>query len=946
MDSYLNNFTKIYWSKLVLHKDINPENIRVIHGDYRKLYIIDVTDLQNQQDQYIDLTKIPKTLYFDNIVRFYFYYNEYVVYPYCDFKSIDDMKSERYVDLIRKNQFLNCYNTLHKTTLIAKLDQDENKDFYMTYYINNNIINNIINCKRDHRQKLVYELVAHQEKSKIILSNLQKLHLLLILPPLQATLRDFNYNCLKSDVTMYNYQKQDVEWMKSIESMIDSNVNKVDFDYSIVGDIHKDKFILLNEHLLPSQLFDSSKYNFKSHVNFYGGSLISSVGLGKSIVTLFHILSESNNTNINHFVSNNVSNECNYFFKRGPKKGDSCSKRTLNNDIYCTKHSKGCFIDKMKVIYTNTKDFYLKDYIDNNLIKTKCNLIICPTHLCDQWVREFYDKFQTNKRIVMVTTKDQYDNLTLGDILFSDIIVTSYNFLTGKQYQYYSYNTNCIEHIQKHINEALSSKKLKLFQLFKWERVILDEAHEIQNMVKASQMRNIIFNLKSKYKWNITGTPFANGLDSFLHLMSYNTSFSIPNKTTSLLRVEQLLNNKLSSNLIDNAYFLFRRNTKQTIRDEYKGTLITENINLLNFTSQERSIYNSYLEGNGLKYIDFLIRICCHSELYNDTRVLVQNCKSLEEIQNVLLTFNHQKLQDIKKRLDNLSKSIENTELELEHNNTNEQLKSELSNLRKQYTMNKNMYETIFRTHRYLQNAIQTLNEEATCPICLDIIDKNSMAITKCGHKFCWECLYEAHKTNAVYTNKGIIKCPSCNNKMNSKDVFVWKEEKQKNNSDNNLSEIVSKVKSTKIGNIIYFLTKLDKDDKVILFSQWDELLHKVGTELEKYNLKIVYCNGSVYQRQKAIQTFKVDSNTKVIMLSSRYAASGINLTEANKIILLEPVYGTAEYRQNIENQIIGRADRINQKRPIDIYRFIIKNTIEEDIIFGRVDDDKLKQLI
>ena len=944
MEEYLHNFSKLYWCKVNLHKDIPKERIRVIHGEYRKLYIIDVNDIGNQQDQYIDYTRIPKTVFIDNIVRFYYHYNDYLVYPYLEHKPIEEMKQETFVDLVRKNQFINFHNTMHKATLIAVLEQDDANNYIMTYHVNNKILDNIASCKRDHRQRLIYELVASQEKNNLILKNMQKLQMLMVLPPLQATLRNYNYNCLQPGINLYEYQKQDIEWMKSIEDMIDIGTNTVDFHYSIIGDLHKDKFLLVQDNLLPSQLLDSSKYNFKDTICFRGGNLISSVGLGKTIITLFHIITDPIQVD-NTFIEQTTNTSCNYFYKRGPKKGTSCSKLTAST--FCKTHNKSCFIDKLKLSYINEHEFHLQNYIVNDKIDTKCNLILCPTHLCDQWVREFYDKFQTKKRMVMITTKDQFDNLTLGDILFSDIIVVSYKFLTSKHYQDLTWNIKpkCSEYIKSHINEKLNSKHFKLLHLFNWHRVILDEAHEIQNMQKTLRIKNTIFDLQSKYKWNITGTPFANGLDSFLHLMSYNTSMKRHYKDVFNMFAQDLFNLKLNSNLIDNTYFLFRRNTKQSIQSEYKGTVITENINLLNFTNQERSIYNSYVEGNGNKYIDFLIRLCCHSELYHDTRVLVQNCKSLEEIQNVLLDFNHQKLQDIKKRLNNITLNIQALENELKNDDSDEHLKMEISNMKKQYTINKNAYESIERTHRYLKNSIETLNEESTCPICLDIIDKNNIAITKCGHKFCWECLYEAHQTNSMYSNRGVIKCPSCNNKMNSKDVFLWKEHNE-TTYDNDLSAIVAKVKSTKIGNIIHFLKDLESHDKVILFSQWDELLHKVGHELEKYNLKIVYCNGTVYQRQKAINAFKVNPDIKVIMLSSRYAASGINLTEANKIILLEPVYGAAEYRQNIENQIIGRADRINQKRPIDVYRFIIKNTIEEDIIFSRIDDNKIRQLI
>lgn len=80
-----------------------------------------------------------------------------------------------------------------------------------------------------------------------------------------------------------------------------------------------------------------------------------------------------------------------------------------------------------------------------------------------------------------------------------------------------------------------------------------------------------------------------------------------------------------------------------------------------------------------------------------------------------------------------------------------------------------------------------------------------------------------------------------------------------------------------------------------------------------------------------------------IIMLSSRNAASGINLTVANEIVLIEPVYGNNEYRKNIENQAIGRCARIGNTQTINVNRFIINDTIESDIYNGMIDDTKLK---
>jgi SNF2 family DNA or RNA helicase len=178
---------------------------------------------------------------------------------------------------------------------------------------------------------------------------------------------------------------------------------------------------------------------------------------------------------------------------------------------------------------------------------------------------------------------------------------------------------------------------------------------------------------------------------------------------------------------------------------------------------------------------------------------------------------------------------------------------------------------------------------------------------------------------------------------MSNKDIYLLNNIENENILYSELNDIIENVKSTKIGNIIHFLkTSINKQDKVILFSQWDELLHKVGNIIEKYNITPLYCNGTVYKRKKAINQFCRDSSYNLIMLSSKNCASGINLTIANKIIFLEPIYGTQDYRYNIESQAIGRCDRISQTRPIEIYHFIIKDTIEEDIINNLIDDSQM----
>eukprot|EP01118_Nematostelium_gracile_P004272 TRINITY_DN15002_c0_g1_i1.p1 TRINITY_DN15002_c0_g1~~TRINITY_DN15002_c0_g1_i1.p1 ORF type:complete len:192 (+),score=48.47 TRINITY_DN15002_c0_g1_i1:37-612(+) len=123
--------------------------------------------------------------------------------------------------------------------------------------------------------------------------------------------------------------------------------------------------------------------------------------------------------------------------------------------------------------------------------------------------------------------------------------------------------------------------------------------------------------------------------------------------------------------------------------------------------------------------------------------------------------------------------------------------------------------------------------------------------------------------------------------------------------------------------------TMENEENRIIIFSQWDSLLHLIGDTLNECGIKNVYVKGNVHQRNKAIDKFKTEENIRVIMLSLEHAASGINLIEATHIILMDPVAGTKEEASAIESQAVGRAHRQGQTKQVIVVRMIIKNTIE-----------------
>lgn len=966
MERLLDNFTEIFNKEIKLHKKIKDDDIRLIYGESRKsLYIIDINDIINNNNVHMNKTEFVDTLV--PFIRFSYYGYDFNIYSYLNFRTTEEMNEDHHI-IQNFNVFLKSSTYKKELFIIAKLNK-VGELYYISYYINNDVLEDIKKNKRNYRINVLIEMLINDKREKIYKENNKNLSLVLN--------RTYNYelfsnvlseedDLLKRGIKLYNYQINDINWMNCIEMNIKNDRNIIKFSYSPTYNVLNDECLLYNYSLFPTELINE-KYKNDVTFRYYGGNLISEMGLGKTLITLYYIFKKNDNI-YNNFVE--YSDNCNYFYKRGKLKGKVCKNNCEMDKLYCKEHINSLFIDKRDIILRNLSEFNPLDCVikrNNSLyIKTNSTLIICPNQLCDQWLQEYYDKFKKSYRIVMIVTYDQYRNVTLADILFSDMIIVSYNFLLNSRYINNTYNIkkNVIEKFmeaktEEKLKELLNSQKFNKFDLFYWERVICDEVHEIETMLKGNVLHKYIVSLKSDYKWNITGTPFPNNLQSFINLMSYNTNYleKCMINDTNNYSTDNLINMGLNGNIIEKSSILFKRDTKQSIVEEFSGNDILDYVKLLDFTDQERSIYDSYLEGSKKKYSDFLIRLCCHPELSLNTRDLIKNCKSLDEIQNVMLDWNKRCLDEEIGRINVYKNDIEyyqgkidvytdiqdNVEIDIEL------FKTKVATLKRQLTIHKKNYEEYSRTYNYLKSCIESLinkNESMICPICLDDIEEDNITITKCGHKFCWDCIYQTHNVqSSSYNNNGLIKCPSCNTLMTNKEIYLL-HERELNKIDGDLDKIINDVKSTKIGNIIYFLkTSLQKNDKVILFSQWDELLHKIGDILLNNNINIVYCNGSVYQRKRAIMSFYKNSNINVILLSSRNAASGINLTVANKIILLEPIYGNKEYRYNIESQAIGRADRIGQKNSINVYRFIIKDTIEQDIINNFIDDNKIKQL-
>ena len=163
----------------------------------------------------------------------------------------------------------------------------------------------------------------------------------------------------------------------------------------------------------------------------------------------------------------------------------------------------------------------------------------------------------------------------------------------------------------------------------------------------------------------------------------------------------------------------------------------------------------------------FLIQLCCHPELYTETKHLLKNCKTLSEIRDALLNHNKKNLNIYKQKIEILREQI--IKLENTDPDVSSDIPIQLSTLRRNLANDIKIYNNFDKAHKYLKNTIETIGNIDSCPICLE--DIKNIAITSCGHKFCWECL--EHFTKPIIINK----CPCCKSDFLLKDIYLLKNE-------------------------------------------------------------------------------------------------------------------------------------------------------------------------
>ncbi|KAK6532636.1 hypothetical protein TWF281_006817 [Arthrobotrys megalospora] len=194
--------------------------------------------------------------------------------------------------------------------------------------------------------------------------------------------------------------------------------------------------------------------------------------------------------------------------------------------------------------------------------------------------------------------------------------------------------------------------------------------------------------------------------------------------------------------------------------------------------------------------------------------------------------------------------------------------------------------------------AISSTFTKMICELCKTSETTGAVDLTTyedCQHIICLKC-----NTNAT-------ECPLCLN-SNSDDISMAIEP------------------STKVQNLISNLQS-GSAGKSVVFSCWTKMLDLIEVALRRNQIGFARMEGSLTtrERKERLHTFRNDPNCRVFLSTLGSGSTGLDLTVASEVHLLEP-----QFNPMLEEQALARVHRIGQTQPVTTIRYIMKDSYEE----------------
>lgn len=228
-----------------------------------------------------------------------------------------------------------------------------------------------------------------------------------------------------------------------------------------------------------------------------------------------------------------------------------------------------------------------------------------------------------------------------------------------------------------------------------------------------------------------------------------------------------------------------------------------------------------------------------------------------------------------------------------------------------------------------LQERITALAEKQ-CAICMDNHDEPVMLA--CTHVFCGECIVDWMRVRTAHTSAAPA-CPTCRVPINTKNmVAVVNEVRQvpevkkvevddSGDIGTNAGDEAAKGRFTK-EDLLLRLIRRKPDGKWLIFTRVDNGFVGLKSTLQNAGISFAELKGNTAVMSHTLDNFS-QGRTKVILLHTQYAGSGIDISCATDVIIYHSM-GMSKI------QAVGRAQRVGRTQPLTVHNLFYPNEITE----------------
>ncbi|KAM9007100.1 helicase-like transcription factor isoform 1-T1 [Ara ararauna] len=422
-----------------------------------------------------------------------------------------------------------------------------------------------------------------------------------------------------------------------------------------------------------------------------------------------------------------------------------------------------------------------------------------------------------------------------------------------------------------------------------WLRIVLDEGHTIRN--PNAQQTKAALNLDGHRRWVLTGTPIQNSVKDLWSLISFLKLKPFTDREWWHRTIQRPVTMGAPGGLGRLQSLIRSITLRRTKTSKVKGKPVLELperkvlIQYVTFTEEERQIYQ-LVKKEGKAAI---------SRFFSEGTVLAHYADILGVLLRLRQLCCHPRL------CINTSSSSFPAE-----STTPEELREVLVSKMK---------------------LVLSSGSDEECAVCLESL--TLPVITRCAHVFCRPCILEV-----IRNEQPNVKCPLCRSELRAEHLVECPLEGEIDSSNEKKSDQEWK-SSSKINALMHALIELRRDDptaKCLVVSQFTTFLSLIENPLKESGFVFTRLDGSMAQRKRveAIQCFQSSQagSPTVMLLSLKAGGVGLNLTAASQVFLMDPAWNPAA-----EDQCFDRCHRLGQKHNVVITKFIVKDSVEENML-------------